>query len=412
MGQAEEDPFAGTEPPGGVDYGKWEFRAKRFVLQRLAEDVLPALPAAAAQPMHACFRVRAGDMLQLAATDMERVIVASTQSVDCAHDENSYWETFIPARKLAAILKEAPDGDVTIAVEKNLAVITAAGGAHWTLKLPGATGYPALLDPALIQFHDYDRQRMLSALKAVRHCVCRDAGRPPLTQVAITDATGMSSAGDHSDMVVTASDGLRFARTPLPGFPLSMSIPASVLDDLLRILNGSSAETVGAGEFIAHPQNPPMLVFSIGATVLAVSSKMYAFPDMDRLLLRPAMENDRELSVDREELAAAVRRVRINADTETSAIALEVSKAGVRVASRDKGENDAHETVPADWAAADQLVCVNHQFLTEMLEAYPDGECKFRLGKSAGKRLPMVLLLHNELVQIIAQMPPELVGYR
>jgi DNA polymerase III sliding clamp (beta) subunit (PCNA family) len=332
---------------------------------------------------------------------MERTILASSSAVAAEDfDEGVVHEAFVPARRLMAILRETPDIDVSIAVKKNQAQVSAGSGS-WTLILPDSSGYPELADPAKLTFAPYGRQKLLDGLKAVRHVVCRDAGRPPLTQVEIKDDPLTPQS------VITASDGIRFARARVDRYPIAAScVPASSLDDLTRILAAGQSDDAGVAE------TDDVLAFQAGPVVLVVARRTTPFPDVDRLLLQPAMENEFSLTIDRDELAAAVRRVRINADGETAAIVLEVTEGSVTVVARDKLGNSATEALPAGWSQSkDRVLCVNHTYLAEMLAANPGKSCAFRLGKDLGKRRSMVLLEGDGIVQVIAQMAPALVGY-
>lgn len=385
------------------DYGTFQFRVKRWVLAGLAEAVLPAVSPSAVQPVLSCFRVRVGDgFLELAATDMERTILASSAAVQAEDaSDGTPHEVFIPARKLQAILKEAPDAEVTVKVAKNKAVISA--GAEQVLLLPDSGDYPALTEVGQLEFSQYSREKLLAGLKAVRHVVCKDAGRPPLTQVSVLGTLGEADPDGASS--VTASDGIRFARSKAEGFPLSMCIPSSALDDLTKLLGASQEDEIGV------TLTDEELVFRTGWVTLAVTRRSTPFPDMDRLLLQPALENEDVLRVTKDELAAAVRRVRINADSETSAIALELGEGSVKVVARDKTGNSASEGIVADWKGAARVLCVNHVFLTEMLAAHPEATCEFRIGQDLGKRRSMILLTSTAITQVIAQMAPALVGY-
>jgi len=399
---SDTDPFAGMEPPGGVSYGEFSFRAKRYILAGLAEAAAQALTTNATFPALGCFRLRAGEgFLELAATDMERTIIAASAAV-AAEDssEGTPHEVFIPAKRLMAILKELPEVDVSISVKKNQAKVSAGSGS-WTLALPDSSGYPELVAPGGLGFTAYGREKLLAGLRAIRHVVGRDAGRPMHTQVEIK-----ADPGDSEFSVITASDGGRFARARVAKYPLDSCIPSSALDDLTRILAAGQTDDVGIAE------TDDVLAFRAGPVVLAVARRSTPFPDMDRLLLQPAQENQDKLSVGKDELAAAVRRVRINADGETSAIVLEVSAEAVTVVSRDKAGNSASEAVPASKAQGkDRVLCVNHVFLAEMLAAHPGKTCEFRLGKDMGKRRSMVLLEGDGITQVIGQMTPSLVGY-
>jgi DNA polymerase-3 subunit beta len=397
----------GAEPPGGVDYGKFEFSVTRFNLHALADWVSAAVSKGATLPVLGCFQVTVSPgELRLAATDMEISVIAKTLSVAYGGQESA--QVYIPAAKLQAILKSAPEGDVKVAVKKNLATVTASGGASWVLKLPDPAGYPEGIFPEEVEFAPVGREKFLAALKTVQHSVCRNAGSPLYTQVAVAEA---EFAGGRREMSATSSDSVRLARAPLPGYPAAMNIPAGALDQLSKLLAGSPVEEAEVGE------TPQLLVFRVGPVTLAAKRKQDPFPDVEKLVLKPAQENKDRLGVDRAELLSAIARVKINADSSTSAIALNLASdhggGTLTVVSRDKNNNSAQETIPADWDAGDRLVVVNHQFLTDMLTVHPSGACAFWLGKPLGKRRPAVLLSDDEsgVTGVIPQMAPELVGY-
>lgn len=393
-----EDTFAGIAPPAGVDYGKFSLTVKQFVLLSLAESVSHAVPSRETIPVLGCFRVSAADgELELAATDNEQsaraVATAFTVSDEAGH------VLYLPAKKLLSILRESPAGDFTIAVAKNEASLTASGGMVWKLRLPDAGGYPLLAETGGLEFQTFDRAAFTSALRMVRHAICKDAAQPTLTQVAVT--------GEGKDAVVTASDRTRLARSPLPGFPFPMTVPAGALDDLLRLLSGYDEETVEVAETEAA------LVFRAGHVTLTSGKRTTQFPDMDKQLLAPALEaNVQTLTVDKSELATAVKRVSINADTQTSAIGLRISQSGVTVEARDKAGNSATQKVMAGWEGKDRTVVVNCAFLTEMLAASPAKSCEFRLGPDVGKKLSPILLVNpGGSVQVLTRMPQALIGY-
>ena len=283
-------------------------------------DVMPVLK-------HFLVQVAPG-RLQLAATDLELSVLASTPAVTAEATQT----LVLPARKLLAILKEAPDGDIVIDVAGEFATVR-AGTASWSLKLDDGSSYPPLPDPAQVEMHPVGREAFLGALKTVRHAVGRDSSRPALMQVDIL--AGESVRGNGAK--VTACDSVRFARTELNGFSVNMQIPSGALDSLVKTLEGSELDEVHTGETGAH------LVFRIGSTVFLASKLMAKFPDVEKLLLRPALENRLLLTADKAELAGAIRRVRINADPETSAIGLQLSQGTLTAVARDKYGNRAEE---------------------------------------------------------------------
>jgi DNA polymerase III sliding clamp (beta) subunit (PCNA family) len=379
------------ESQHGVDYGDFSFTVKQFMLFQLAELASAGIPSSTALPVSGCFQVTvAPHRLRLAASDTNVHVFAETAAVSV----NEEHVTYIPAKRLLALLKEAPDGDVTIAVKKNMATITVSNGASWSLKLPDSSGYPELPDTAT-EYTSFSREKFLSSLRGVRHAVCRDAGRQPLRQVLLAD----------EGKTMIASDGSRFARVQAD-FPFAASIPATVLDDLFRMLSRSVSEEVQAG------RTDDVLVFKVDSVTLAVNHHNVPFSDVTHLF-KSAFANDQVFSVDRGDLEKAIRRMRINADGSTGAMALHLGPGKVILEANDKNGNAGTEQVKAVWAGAERLVVVNHSFLSDMIAASPAADCQFYLGKDVGKRKSMLLLKDEDsgFTGIMSQMPPHLVGY-
>lgn len=404
-GEADPDPF-GTGDLTATQYAPFSFTVSRLVLAALADKAISVVPNREAPPVLKHFLVQvAPGCLRLAATDLELSVLASTPAVTVADGVDQ--RLVLPARKLAAIVREAQADAITVEVAGEHATVR-AGTASWVLQLVDCAEYPALPDPAEVTMHPVTREKFAVALRTVRHAVGRDTGRPQLMQVDISvREASQPRHGGTGEVTVTASDGIRFARTALPGFPLAMKIPAGALDSLVKTLESCDLEEVHVGETDRH------LVFRIAGTVFLASRMLAKFPDVDKLLLRPALENKNLLTADKAELAGAIRRVRINADPDTSAIGLELDSGTLTVIARDKYGNRAQEAISAGWDGPGRLVVVNHQFLTEMLAVHPSPACRFWLGPEAGKKRSVLMLRDDDsgTVGILYQMQAALVGY-
>jgi DNA polymerase III sliding clamp (beta) subunit (PCNA family) len=126
------------------------------------------------------------------------------------------------------------------------------------------------------------------------------------------------------------------------------------------------------------------------------------------MLLRPALANEDEQTVDRGQLLDAVRRVRINADSESSALVLDLEPGVLTVRSKDKSGNQATEDLDVGWSKGTRQVVINHAFLTDMVSAMPTGStCHFKLGTDGKRRQrPAVMLTQpgSETVGLMSQM--------
>jgi DNA polymerase III sliding clamp (beta) subunit (PCNA family) len=380
--------------PGTAEGYALSFTVKRFVLATLVEWTSPVIPKKEALPVLGCIRITVSpDQMQFAATDMERTVFAVSPSLST----ESSGVVFLPAQRLKAILAEAPDKDVTIRVRRDFAEVE-AGGVTWSLKLPASTQYPKLPDFGTAQFRPARREHLLGALRTVRHAAGRDSSNPASAQVRIAESDGL--------MYATASSGGRYCRMPVPGFPFSTSVPTGALDELIRVLSTSKLDDTLVS------LEGDTLAFRAGPVTLAVQLLMQQFPDADRLVLDPVRDSTDVLGVDRSELVQAVRRVRINADSTSSAVAFVLEDGSLTLEARDEVGNRAAETVQAAWGGGSRLVVLNAQFLLDLLAVYPASSCTFKVSKDVRKRR-VALLLEDEdsgVTGVIPQMQPSLVG--
>lgn len=382
-----------------ADYGKHEFRVRRVILAQLAAQAAVAVPARESLAVHGCFRVTVSPgYLQLAATDSQLTVLAGTRSVDA----DGAVVIYLPAKRLKQIIDAAPDGDIIVSVNREMARVKAgeAGGPSWGVRMPPPRGYSVLLDLDLeaVSFAKIRREPFLAALGIIRHAVCRDASRPQHAQVRL--------AKDGGDVYAAAFDGAQFCRARVPGFPFETALPAALLPDLIKMLERSQAEEIEAGELDGT------VVFRTGHTVLACQLSGVGFPDTDADVLEPTAGYAAELGVDGTELARAVRRTAICAHPTTSALALEVSGKKLSVQARDDDGNTAEEAIGCTWSGEDRLLVVNHQFLSAMLAVHPPGTCSFRVGEDKGRRRSMVRLEDpsSGVISVIPQMAPSAAG--
>lgn len=370
------------------EYPKFRLEIKRFVLGSLLDKAAAVVPSREIVPVLKNFQFTvAPDLLRVVATDLELAVISETSLVDV---DNSAVAMF-PAQKMLEIIREAPDGDIVLDVEDGVARIL-AGSAEWTLRLPYGDDYPQLPDLTEVVFHTVDRGKFLAGLQAVRGAASTDTVRPSLMMVNLSQSR------------LTACDGVRFQQARLgQELNLSMQLPIGAVDDLVKLLRSSELEQIELGEATYH------LVFRLDTDVFIASKLMVDFPDVEALLLQPAMQNDEELICDRLELTEAVKRARINADSETSTLVLTFSEDLITVTTRDKFGNACRDTVMAVWPHAPRTVVVNHRYLTDMLGMYAARKCHFWFGPDTKTKKSPVLLRDpdTETVGIIQQMRAE-----
>jgi DNA polymerase III sliding clamp (beta) subunit (PCNA family) len=148
------------------------------------------------------------------------------------------------------------------------------------------------------------------------------------------------------------------------------------------------------------------MVFKVDTTMLIVKKPEVKFPHAEQMFLRPALTNDQELKISKSSLLSAVKKVRLCADEDTSAIALKLSKDSVEVCTRDQVGNKASEKISASWKGKARTIVVHHKFLTDLLSVNDIEICVFKLGEDLKNR-KSPLLLQNEaagMVGVVQQM--------
>lgn len=367
-----------------------EFTIKKFILQNMLEKAAHVISPRDVMPVlkNFQFEVNPG-RLRVVASDLELSLIATTEIISVDQPGTAVF----PTDKMLRIVREAQAGDAHILVRRQNASIT-VGPTTWNLKLQGGYDFPAMPEISDATFAVVDRAAFTGALHAVRYAACKEAERASLMMVDVTGGK------------MTACDGSRIQQAAIGELPFDFQIPIGAVDDLLKLLKGLDLATISIGQSANH------LIFKLGVDVFIANKLVAQFPPMEKQLLRPALENKHELTVDREDLVKAIRRVRITADSETSAIGLRIAPDRITVVARDKYGNDATETIDAGWSHGNRTVVVNHQFLTEMLGGYDRKECSFWLGDDTKTRKTCLLLKdpHTGTVGLVQQMLGEWVG--
>lgn len=370
-----------------ASHASLRFTTKKFALQSMLDKAGSVVPNKNTYPVLKNFYLEVQpDLLRVMATDLELSVLARTSLVQV--EEGHGGVAVFPAKKMQEILKSAEDDEFVVDVTDGVATLR-VGRASWTLRLQSGDEYPDLPELEEVTIVELDREKFLRAIESVRYAAPSREVRATLAMINVAYDPS-SEAGK-----MTACDGVRFQQTQLDGWPqevdgepFEIQIPIGAVEDLTKLLNTNKLPTVGVGTTENH------LIFRLANDYFIASKLVADFPDVGETLLRPALQNQDELTCDRAELLQAVKRVRINADPETSAIALEVSPGKIRVMSQDKYGNRAVEELDAGWTKVARTLVVNHQYLSEMLTMTKVASLRLFLGEDSRSR--KCFLVHRD----------------
>lgn len=337
--------------------------------------------------------------IQVTSTDGEHslVVVADGVQVILA------GAALLPAKKVLDILKLAPEEMVRLDVIGNSARIR-SGQAQWTVQTPAGDALPPMPDVSDIELVGMSREKFLEALVVARKAASTQTARSSLMQVQVKNRT------------ITGADGSRGHRQRVDELSIhtEMDIPLKVVDELIRALQKSESSEFELGGNDQH------LAFRIDQDILIAQRLLLRFPDVEKMFLGPALNNEHLLTIKADDFAAVVKRVRVNADPDFAGIYIGLvpgkkdddgyTHHAVRIRARDKTGNSAQETLQCRWEgpAGAREILVNHKHLLDLLTSYSGELIRFRVGDDS-KTMRRALYLDDPesgFTAVIGQMMP------
>lgn len=316
--------------------------------------------------------------VKVTATDGEQTVSVVGDGVSVSKSGTA----LLPGDKVLKILKLAPDEIISITVLGNTATFR-SGRALWTIQTPHTDSLPSIPQVDSIQLFPVNRKSFLRAIAIAKRAVAVTGSRPALMQAQVADGA------------ITSCDGARFHRQEILEFPmdLNFTIPLRFMDEMSKALRSTDEELVLLGADDLH------LIVRVNQDVLISQKLLVKYPDIENLLLAPAMLNKYELSVNGEELEDVVKRVRVNADPDHASISLAVSPIqdsdswNVSIHSRDRYGNTSTESIVGSWTGPRSVeVTLNHKYLIDLLDSYSQKTVVFKLGEdSKTKKSPILL---------------------
>ncbi|HCB34548.1 MAG TPA: DNA polymerase III subunit beta [Acidimicrobiaceae bacterium] len=266
--------------------------------------------------------------------------------------------TVVLPAKLATDIARALDTDeVSLSVEGDDAVIS-GGRSEFKVKTYAIADYPEL---AKVEGKGVtlDGDVLATGIRQVAGAASDDSARPILTGVLLEEHDG--------GMRMVATDSYRLAMCDLPAKGVLSAkqrvlVPARALDELGRVLEGAGEVTVYLGA------RDVTFEVADGSGTIQITTRLIEgeFPKYESLI---PDEYPRRLTVDRDALTHATRRVKLMASAAVTPIRLSQRSDGVdlNVIAQDVGA--AEETVDAAYTGDDLVIAFNPDYLLAGLEA-------------------------------------------
>ena len=296
-----------------------------------------------------------GDRLKLTGSDLELTI-----EVELEVGGERDGVAVLPSKIASDLVRSLGEPRVEVSIEGDEAAIT-AGRFESSLRLLPADEFPRLAMPAdeavTLVADDFAK-----ALHQVVPAASADDARPILTGVLL--------AAEADGLRLVATDSYRLAVRDLPGTTVlregqSVLVPSRALKELVRLLGQTDEKeiTLRLGEREA--------AFEVGGTRLTTRLIEGEFPNYRGLI--PASHPNR-LTVGREALVEAVRRVKLMAREPNTPVRLAMSADGLELVAITQDVGQAHEQLDAEYAGEELTVAFNPDYLLSGVEVTPGDE--------------------------------------
>ncbi len=337
-----------------------KFTVPSAELLRALSTVNGAVPTKSTLPILECVLFeRDGEALVLSATDLEVSIV---QRLDVRFESNGDAGTkprvAVPARRLLDTLRALPGLPVTVTTDGTFNVeLTTDQGRYKMVGFDGAD-YPALPSLEGATVVETTGALVKRAIDKTAFAASRDALRPAMMGVLFQIRPDGST--------IVATDGHRLVRmitTEITAAePLDVIVPEKALSLARKAATDGACTLRTAGGYVS---------FDFGETQVSGRLIEDPYPNYEAVI---PVENEKTLTVGREALLAAVRRVALYSSSTTHQIRLSLSSDALDVSAEDvERASEAKERVLCDYSAEALEIGFNSQYLLEVLQNV-DGE--------------------------------------
>ncbi|HVJ72059.1 MAG TPA: DNA polymerase III subunit beta [Sphingomicrobium sp.] len=308
---------------------------------RLLNKIVPTKPAIAILS-HVLINAEF-DALHLYSTDFEVGL-----STSCRAQVEEPGTVALPVGKLLAMVEQFPDADVNIRSDKKQTIVK-CGAFKSQLQALSADDFPkqpetegtSCMMPGNVLSELIIRTRYSVSSVATKH---------------VLQGSLLTIAGPAAAMAATDGKRLALSMAACPEASLRVIIPMKMLDVLIGQLGEEDVElTVGKNQSF----------FKVDDRLFISRLFEGEFPKYDRIIPR---DNDKTIVVDRNMLAAALRRVLVAAEN-NSATYVTVEPGRMEVVSSSVEVGSADESIAVEYAGSPLKVCINGNYVLDFLNA-------------------------------------------
>ena len=315
-----------------------------------------------------------GDKLSLTATDLDLSLRTS-----CNAKVKKEGACTIPARKLYDYVKLLPDAEITIKLLENHWVSIRCGRSNTKMVGMARSNFPSLPVFPAAGVVKIPAQVLRSMIAKTGFAIANEESRYTLN--------GALMVLKPESITMVATDGHRLAHIERSGEKfdgvsgeMKTLVPKKAMDELKTLLD-ADVETV---EFA---KDESTLFFRVGTRLLTSRQLTGQFPNYEAVLPK---DNSKSVTVQGEDLGAAISRVAQFADERSRAVRLRLEKGELKLSASSTESGESEDSIEVAYNGDPMAIGFNAQYLIDFVKAIGSGEVKLELKdpQSAGQLRP------------------------
>jgi DNA polymerase-3 subunit beta len=320
----------------------------------------------------------AGDKLSLTATDLDLSLRTS-----CAAKVKKEGACTIPARKLYDYVKLLPDADITIRLLENHWVSIRCGRSNTKMVGMAKSNFPGL--PV------FPSAGVIKIPAPVLRSMIAKTGFAIASEESRYTLNGALMVLKPESITMVATDGHRLAHVERSGEKfegvsgeMKTLIPKKAMDELKSLLDSHGESDV---ETIDFAKDESTLFFRVGSRLLTSRQLTGQFPNYEAVLPK---DISKSITLQGEELGAAIARVAQFADERSRAVRLRLEKGELKLSASSTETGESEDTIEVAYDGEAMAIGFNAQYLIDFIKATGSCEVKLELkdAQSAGQLRP------------------------
>jgi DNA polymerase-3 subunit beta len=322
------------------------FKLERNLLEELIERVVPVIPSRTPYPIiQNILCSTEGGNLSFLATDLD--IYVKTWTALKAKEEA---KILLPGRKLLGIVKESNADEMEFTREENK-IIVKAGRSVFKMPILDAEEFPRMFELPQETRFSVDGKDLRHIFEAVEFAVSKGEDRPAMTGIY------WELKNQRNRMVAT--DGHRMAvsedKNSIPKIEeRSQILPTKIFNFFPKEIDGP----------IEVSMDNTKIGLSFNSTEVVSRLIEGPYPDYEKVIPK---EIKNVLTVNRDELTSALRRMMIFTNQVTRQVKLVLGKKTLEISSFSPEGEEAHEELTATYKGESFEVAYNGSYLLDIM---------------------------------------------